>query len=239
MLVKIYENLSKIYDAGWTQFSEKYIVLLEEIISENKIKNPSILDLACGTGILVKMLALKGYNTFGIDITPQMIEIARRNTRGITNASFTVGDMIGFSTDQQYDVITCTFDSINYLRNYDHIQSMFNCVANALKSKGIFVFDSNCESKYFKHDGKSFNKEINNVKFKQSCFYNKMKKESLVRFEFEDGIIEEHYQSPYNFDELYPLLSNSNLNVIEIFSKFNKTVYNANSPQFYCISKKV
>lgn len=237
-MAKIYEHLSKIYDAGWNQLSEKYVILLEELIDLYRINDPLILDLACGTGILVKMLALKGYSAFGIDISPQMIEVAKRNTLGVSKASFNIGNMKDFSADQQYDIITCTFDSINYLRNIDDIQTMFRGVANALNSNGFFIFDSNCEPQYIANDGKSFDKKINNVIFRQSCLYNKEKKESLVRFEFADGVIEEHYQRPYNYDELSPLLRNSNLNVIEIFSKFDKTAYSNDSSRLFCISQK-
>ncbi len=237
-MAKIYEYLSGIYDAGWSEFVGKYIGLLDRLITENNIKNPIILDLACGTGVLVKALGQKGYEAHGIDLTPQMIDIARTNTHGIKEVSFEVGDMADFSTDRQYNIISCTYDSINYLCQFDKIHSMFCCVAKALKKGGLFVFDSNCEPTYIEHNGKSFHREINGETFIQSCTYDENKKESIVRFDFSNGTIEEHFQRPYNLIELQPLLEQAGLNVIETFSKFDRTAYDADSMRLFCFSRK-
>jgi len=238
MQVKIYEHLSQIYDAGWSQLTWKYIDLIEELSARAGVENPTLFDLGCGTGALVKALALRGYTAEGLDLSPQMIEIARRNADGIPNASFLVGNMVEFRVDQQYDIVTCTFDSINYLRKLDEIQSMFNCVASVLNANGIFVFDSNCEPKCISHHGKVYEKEIDRIKFKQMCFYDEIKKESTVRFEFADGIIEEHCQRPYNIDDLRPMLTTASLQITECFSMFDKTPYDASSPQVICICQK-
>ncbi|HWQ88995.1 MAG TPA: methyltransferase domain-containing protein, partial [Desulfitobacteriaceae bacterium] len=72
---RIADNYDNLFEGRFTEKFKK--LLLEEI----KIKpNDSILDVACGNGRLLKMLAskyaIKGY---GVDITEKMIENARKN----------------------------------------------------------------------------------------------------------------------------------------------------------------
>jgi 2-polyprenyl-3-methyl-5-hydroxy-6-metoxy-1,4-benzoquinol methylase len=238
MQVTRYERLSQIYDAGWSQLISKYVDLVGELSTQFGIRHPTLLDLACGTGALLKALASKGFRADGLDLSPHMIKIAKGNAAGIANATFSVGDMAEFQSDQQYDIVTCTFDSINYLRETNEVQSMFRCVASVLNPNGIFVFDSNCEPKCIAHHGKVFEKEIDRVKFRQLCFYDESRKESLVRFEFEDGTIEEHRQRPYNIEELRPMLSAAGLEITECFTRFDKTPYDKSSLQVICICRK-
>ena len=52
------------------------------------------LEAACGPGIITRRLASHVREVVGVDMTPAMIEIARRDTsrEGIANATFAVGD---------------------------------------------------------------------------------------------------------------------------------------------------
>ena len=117
------------YD-GWVDLVKKYL-------------NPSskILDLACGSGTLAISLANDGYKVSGLDLSKEIIEVAKEKM--ITNhveIDFSVKDMTNFNYDEKFDVITCFFDSVNFLTK-NEIEMMFNSVYNNLNDGGYFIFD--------------------------------------------------------------------------------------------------
>lgn len=69
----------------------------------------NILDLGTGSGCIILSLLREFKNAFGIgiDISPQAIEVAKRNQQNlhITNAEFRCYDWNNFSTEIKFDVI--------------------------------------------------------------------------------------------------------------------------------------
>lgn len=71
-------------------------------------KNDSVLDVACGPGIVACAFAEVAGHVTGIDITEKMIEEAKKlsKTNSITNASFKVGDVTSLPfEDNQFSVV--------------------------------------------------------------------------------------------------------------------------------------
>jgi ubiquinone/menaquinone biosynthesis C-methylase UbiE len=70
------------------------------------------LDVACGPGLLVCALAKQVRHATGIDLTPAMLEQARRaqQEHGLTNVSWEQGDVTAMPyADGSFDVVTCRF----------------------------------------------------------------------------------------------------------------------------------
>ncbi|KIU18753.1 class I SAM-dependent methyltransferase [Mycolicibacterium llatzerense] len=71
-----------------------------------------VLDIACGTGELVAVLADRvgpGGTVLGVDAAPEMVEYARANSRG-SNCRFEYGIAQSLDLpDRSFDVVTCTF----------------------------------------------------------------------------------------------------------------------------------
>lgn len=79
ILMKILESAPSRYDKGIRiltlgRLDEAYDRLTSHIKSGQKV-----LDIGCGTGALTLRAALKGANVKGIDINPQMLEIAKKH----------------------------------------------------------------------------------------------------------------------------------------------------------------
>jgi len=68
------------------------------------------LDVACGTGDLALALAARGASVTGLDVTPRMIELARRKSAGPGAGpapDWLVGDMMALPfADRSFDVVT-------------------------------------------------------------------------------------------------------------------------------------
>jgi len=70
-----------------------------------KYQNPRILDLACGTGILVAFpLAELGYEVTGVDIDPRSIAAAMEQNP-FPNLSFVCSDFNEYYPDKKFDVV--------------------------------------------------------------------------------------------------------------------------------------
>ena len=115
----------------WLEFIEPYLK-----------KNDTILDLACGTGTLLSMLTMDGYTVEGLDLSEEIIEIAREKAKiNHFKIPFHVADMIDFNLNKKFNMITCFFDSINFIEKTEDVNKMLSCVKKHLKPKGYFIFD--------------------------------------------------------------------------------------------------
>ena len=105
-----------------------------------------VLDLACGTGNMSLLMARRGYQVTGLDVSPAMLEIAKQKLqREGLYATFIQGDMRDFRLEHPIDAAICVFDSINYLLEPEDVKSAFRSVAGALVPGGLFVFDANTQ----------------------------------------------------------------------------------------------
>ncbi len=132
--IKFYQKLSKYYDdfVG-DALLEKY----KEILGE--IKGKRMLDLGCGTGTLLSIYSSKN-DTYGIDKSEEMIKIAKKKDK---ETVYSIGDITKFNFQEKFDIITCTFDTINHLEKIKDWDSLFQSVERSLSKEGLFVFDFN------------------------------------------------------------------------------------------------
>ena len=238
-MIKPYERLSQVYDLGWGDFSKRYIGLINELLQERGVTHARILDIACGTGALAIDLARRGHSVQGLDISPEMIGIANSKSIGLRNISFGIQDMVKFNVDGKFDLITCTFDSVNYVNDLDDLREMLFRVASALREAGLFVFDSNTKKLYLSHADETQKRELDGQSFLQHCSYDHTRNEATVAFSFSDGTFEIHRQRPYELQELNPLLSDAGLNIVHLFSWFDKRPCSSNTQKLFCIAERL
>ena len=101
-----------------------------------------VVDLGCGTGRVTEILAARGYNMIGIDLSEDMLAIAQE--RRIENGSgtlYTLQDMRDFELYGAAGAMISVGDSVNYLLEESDLEQMFRCVERGLLPGGVFVFD--------------------------------------------------------------------------------------------------
>ena len=96
-----------------------------------------LLDVACGTGHHVENLKAH-FEVEGLDLEPELLEMARQRNPEIT---FHHGDMIGFDLGRTFDVVTCLFSSIGYVKTLDNLNKAARCLANHLKPGGLLIVE--------------------------------------------------------------------------------------------------
>src|SRR5262245_41607953 len=95
---------------------EKQTKFLEKIIRKHLGKRArSILDIACGTGNYTFVFARHGHRATGIDVSEDMLRVARSKTGGSDNPRFLKMDMRKLHLDQRFDVATVLFGGFGYL----------------------------------------------------------------------------------------------------------------------------
>lgn len=140
----MYNKLANFYDElGYADNAELELDIINNVLIENNFVPESYLDLGCGTGELIKTLneVHDGCTFTGIDISDDMINVAKRKLKDEKNVKLYVGDMRNFKIEKRVDVITCMYDSINHLLKKEYWADTFKCVYDSLKYGGIFVMD--------------------------------------------------------------------------------------------------
>lgn len=92
----------------------------------------TILDLGCGTGELTQQIADAGADVLGLDLSPAMLEQARRQHPGLT---FVHGDARDFALAEPVDAIFSNA-ALHWIKEP---AAVLACVAQALKPGGRFV----------------------------------------------------------------------------------------------------
>jgi ubiquinone/menaquinone biosynthesis C-methylase UbiE len=134
-----YSKLAKIYDALYSfKNYEAEAKRLHEIIAEKKTSpGNSLLDVACGTGTHLSFLS-KHYAVEGLDLTSEMLEVARARHPQIV---FHQGDMRTFDLGRRFDVVTCLFSSIGYLKSPLELREAAINMARHLQPGGVLIIE--------------------------------------------------------------------------------------------------
>ena len=133
------EVFCKVYNAfGWNYYPEIFGQQLLVWLERENLRPKTAMDLACGTGILCRLLADAGIQASGMDFSSGMIAIARENAPDI---SFDVADMITYRPEKEFDLVTCTGDAVNHIPELSDVEKIFQNVYAYLSPGGYFVFD--------------------------------------------------------------------------------------------------
>ncbi|MFX1387958.1 MAG: class I SAM-dependent methyltransferase, partial [Promethearchaeota archaeon] len=127
---KAWDNAAKIYDQ---EFHGKVYTLFK-FFCVNLAKGGYILDLGSGTGLpYSKLLIEKGFKVLGIDLSPEMIKIARKN---VPLAKFKEMSMTDLNYKDDFDGIFSSYSML--LLNPLLFKGTAKRIVQALKKRGIF-----------------------------------------------------------------------------------------------------
>ena len=139
-----YYELAKYYD----MISQKYVPykkhfkFIEGALEKYGKKVKRILDLACGTGTHSVYLARKGYDVVGIDISREMLNIAREKARAAgVRAEFLEGDIRDMHFNNEFDAAICINQSVMYCITRSDIRNFIVGARDSLKRGGILIVD--------------------------------------------------------------------------------------------------
>ena len=83
-----FDRLARYDREEWNHNNHYHKFLLQQLPSHCK----SVLDLGCGTGTFSRLLAERCDRIIAIDLSPQMITVAKQNSQSYTNIDFQIAD---------------------------------------------------------------------------------------------------------------------------------------------------
>ncbi len=231
----IYNRFASIYQRGpYVRFSQNLAesVLLEYL--ESLGFHPTrLLDVACGEGSFAVAMAKQGFQVTGIDQSQRMIDLACVRAREAEAAvDFFVADMRDLPYKNDFDLITCFFDSMNYLLTIRDLQEAIQCAFDALKPGGLYIYDMNTiyglavdwmrEKTYIQNEADDFI-EIHRQEFD---YENLVATMEITIFKQKgdlwERIDETHRERGYPIADLQFLMQEAGFEIVDMFGSLSK-----------------
>ena len=135
----MFKKSAEFYDAiySWKDYEKESRWLIKLIAQHKKSPGNSLLDVACGTGAHIPFLR-KEFTIEALDLDQGMLKIARRKHSGVR---FHHGDMTRFELKQEFDVVTCLFSSIGYVKTVTRLRQAIANMARHLRPGGVLIVE--------------------------------------------------------------------------------------------------
>jgi SAM-dependent methyltransferase len=134
-------DLAYVHDAGFGELARGAAAVVVEELRQAGRKDGLVVDLGCGSGILAAAVFDRGYDAHGIDLSPDLLQIARERAPG---ASFEQGSLWDAEVPSCV-AVTAVGEALNYAfderAGHDAVAALFRRVHAALDPGGVFVFD--------------------------------------------------------------------------------------------------
>ena len=237
-LAPIYNHIMRHVDySGWA-------VYLHSIIKKINIESDLILDLGCGSGQLLREMVKLEYHLEGCDPSPEMLKIARKNNPGIKFWTDSLPELNN-TTSSDYPLITCLYDTMNYLPDLEEFQKALQRISQLLRPEGYLIFDVVSEQFCKLYFDNADEEEVidNNYAYSRHSYYKEKTSQQINKFLIfsPSGIYEEiHIQKIYPFRLLNRLIDQkSPFRVEATYDDFSFHPAGSNSGRVHFILKKV
>jgi len=109
------------------------------LAAKAKSDGGTVLEIACGTGRVAIRLAQDSVNVVGLDLSPEMIDIATQKSAGFGNVRWVEGDMRSFQLGETFDLALIpghAFQNLNFPQ--DQVACL-DCIKRHLNPGGVLV----------------------------------------------------------------------------------------------------
>ena len=115
--------------------------IVSSLILKSGIESGRLLDLGCGTGLHGNELSKLGFQVTGVDLSQEMIDIAKTNFLGNKNIEFQCGNARTIILEKKYNAIISLFHVVSYQKSNSELLAFFVNVEKHLEDDGVFVCD--------------------------------------------------------------------------------------------------
>jgi SAM-dependent methyltransferase len=133
----VFTETAQLYDALYAfQDLEQQARRLHSMIRTRNPTARSLLDVACGTGR--HLARLTDYRREGVDLDRGMLAVARERCPDVPLHE---GDMVTFDLGRRFDVVTCLFSSIAYVKTLDRMSRAIFNLARHVNPGGLVLVE--------------------------------------------------------------------------------------------------
>ena len=222
-----YEALAVSYDRLTNDVDyEATVDFYYEILKQEGLKPRTAVDLACGTGSVTAILARKGLQVIGVDMSEEMLTVASQKAGDIHPAPWFICQCLQeLRLPRAVDMAVCALDSLDYITNPADCKEAIRRTYKYLNPGGIFIFDVNTPEKLRAMDGQVFLDEDDDVycvwrgEFDEQtniCSY------GMDLFQRQGNLwersFEEHCEYAYSADQLVGYLKDAGFTHIRVYA---------------------
>ena len=160
-----YKELAASYDRLTNDVDYAAVVdFYQKILEREGLKPRTCVDLACGTGSVSVLLAQKGMEVIGVDMSEDMLTVAFDKVCDMERPPrFICQKLQELKLPRGVDLAVCALDSLDYVTDPTDCAEAIRRVYKALNPGGIFIFDVNTPEKLRAMDGQVWLDEDDDV----------------------------------------------------------------------------
>ena len=235
----VYDKL--INDVDYKEWADYYFKIFQRYGLNPKLG----LDLGCGTGNLTVELSNRGVEMTGVDISEDMLMVAREKSEG-KDILYLNQDMTEFELYGTVDFIVSSLDCINYITDKRDLLKVMKLANNYLEPGGLFIFDINTRYKLENVIGdNTFILEDDDCFCSWQNEYDKRRKLSdfYLTFFSKDGdsytrFDEQHTERAYEIDEIKTLVENSGMRLLKVYNNLSFDNPKKNSERVFFVAQE-
>ena len=130
--------MARIYHARGLAWPGEFDFYLD-LATQPSRNDRSVLEIACGTGRVATRLAQAGAHVTGIDLSAAMLEVAKRESAGISNLRWLQADMRNFDLKETFNLIISPGHSFMHLLTISDQLACLACLRRHLSPDGLLV----------------------------------------------------------------------------------------------------
>lgn len=251
--VEPYKVLANIYDQVMTHVDySRWFEFVMDLISDHARypgldeEECKLLECACGTGNLAVKFALEDFSVDAFDKSTFMVEIAKSKALGMSEPPrFQVKDFLELNAENEYDIVVCLYDSVNYLSEIEAVIDFFSRVETSLKPDGVFIFDICTETNsrlFFNERSETY--IGNGFAYRREMKFNPraMLQENFFSIRFDkkprELYNEHHKQRIYTIESIREAVSEADLVILEETEEFERRPPGQNALRVHFICSK-
>ncbi len=256
-----YTGFARVYETLMDNIPyEAWALYLQELLAQYGVNKGSLIaELGCGTGTMTRLLAKAGYDMIGIDLSEEMLDIARyEHPEAEEDILYLHQDMREFELFGTVAAVISVCDSMNYITTEEELLQVFRLVNNYLDPGGYFIFDMKTEYNYEVLMGdRVIAENRENCSLIWENYYDKEKQLNQYditiyeKAEFEDEdtdgedlpelyerMEESHVQRAYSVDTVISLLQQAGLEFVAVYGGGSKEAPRTDSDRVYFIARE-
>ena len=126
-----FDRLALLDDEGWTANNHYHGSLLRYVPKNCE----NALEIGCGTGAFARLLARRCQRVVALDLSAEMIRVARTRSAQFDNLEFQLADAMSWDFPQSHFDFICSIATLHHLEQ----RELFVKMRDALRPRGVLV----------------------------------------------------------------------------------------------------
>lgn len=126
-----FDRLALLDDEGWTSNNQYHNSLLKHLPADCE----NALEIGCGTGAFARLLAKRCKHVVALDLSSEMIRVARSRSAQFDNLEFQLADAMHWNFPQSHFDFVCSIATLHHLNQ----RELLVTIKDSLKPDGVLV----------------------------------------------------------------------------------------------------